>query len=221
MASRSHHRFRSDTAFLDMLFNMTLAFAFLLIITLMVVNPTKKADANINIKAEFVLTLVWPDGSADDVDIWLLGPDGSRTYYLNKDTAVATLDRDDRGMYGDAFDIDPADPSAGKKLNRQNNEIVTIRGIQPGKYAVAAYLFAEHKEVHGFKPDTVMPYAVNLTMTKLNPKVTDVLKSTATLSRSGQEVVFASFSIDADGNIFDVEQNPSMSIVTITRRALE
>ncbi len=99
------------TAFLDLLLNALLLFVCLFALAFMQMRPVQDGRS-IEAKAELMLEMTWPDGSLDDVDLWVLLPDGQKVGFNRKDPGVATLDRDDRGAYGDTFGTAPrpADP---------------------------------------------------------------------------------------------------------------
>ena len=59
--------------FTDLLFNILLGFDFLFFITILFINPITKLG-NINMKAEFIITIDWPANLPDDVDVWVKDP---------------------------------------------------------------------------------------------------------------------------------------------------
>lgn len=203
-------KYDNGIAFLDMLFNYLLAFAMLFMLALMLIRPPTPTDAAVKLRAEFVLTMTWPDAAFDDIDMWLMMPDGRKVNYINRDVDFVTLDRDDRGAKNDFY----TDGAGQRQLTKMNREIITIRAIVPGRYIVAAHVYAVQKEViddsgKTWLADTQLPYPALLEIIKLNPRVIEVLKSTVMLSESGQEVVFAAFDVDAAGNVTMVELNPT------------
>ena len=74
-------RVRSDLAFLDMVFNMVLAFALLFVMSFLLIRPPAETKKAVEMKAEFVITLSWPDGALDDQDLWVLMPNGQQVGY--------------------------------------------------------------------------------------------------------------------------------------------
>lgn len=61
--------------FYDMLFNMLIAFVFCFVIALLAFNPKARKSGDIPAKAEFIVTVSWPDNNPNDVDAWVLEPD--------------------------------------------------------------------------------------------------------------------------------------------------
>ena len=59
--------------FTDLLFNTLLGFTFLFFITILFINPISKIG-NVNMKAEYIVTVDWKDSLPDDVDIWVQDP---------------------------------------------------------------------------------------------------------------------------------------------------
>lgn len=202
----------SGLSFLDMLFIYLLAFAMLLLMALLLIRPPTTTDATVKMRAEFVLTMTWPDGAIDDIDMWLMLPDGEKVHFRNKDTGIATLDRDDLGAINDYF----TDADGKRQLTRINREMITIRAIVPGRYVVAAHVYAAHERIADpvdpattWLPAPPLPYEASLEVMKLNPRVVDVLRSKVNLAERGQEEVFAAFEVDAEGNATNVEVNPA------------
>lgn len=202
----------SGLSFLDMLFVYLLAFAMLLLLALLLIRPPTTTDATVKLRAEFVLTMVWPDGAFDDIDMWVMLPDERKVFFRSKDVDYVTLDRDDLGAADDFY----TDADGRRQLTKINREMITIRALVPGRYVVSAHVYAARRKqfdygTHGkeWQSDTPLPYAAKLEVIKLNPRVTDVLRTSVQLTEHGQEAVFAAFEVDADGNVTTVELNPS------------
>lgn len=139
---------KTSTAFLDVLFNILLGFFILLVLAVALVNPpTKKAD--IELKAEYLITMQWPDRSIDDVDIFLKDPNGNVVYFRNKEIPMVNLDRDDTGLRSDTI----RSPSGKVTEVYQNYEHLTIRKLLDGTYTVNVFMF--QKRERGPTPVTV------------------------------------------------------------------
>ena len=121
--------------FTDLLFNVLLGFTFLFFITILFINPISKLG-NVNLKAEYIISVDWKDNLPDDVDLWVEDPNGEIVSYLKKDAGWLHLDRDDQGIINDKVLIN--DKEVIYPLNR---EVVTLRGIIPGEYIVNLYLY--------------------------------------------------------------------------------
>ena len=205
-------QYDNGMAFLDMLFNYLLAFATLFLIALLLAQPNKAADAAVKLRAEFVLTLTWPDGALDDIDLWLMLPDGRRVNFRNKDATIATLDRDDLGALNDIY----TDADGKRQLTRINREMITIRAIVPGRYVAAAHVYAARPQLQdGGDPNLIwrgepaLPYPATLEVMKLNPHAETFIRASAQLREQAQEAPLAAFEVDADGNVSNIELNPA------------
>ncbi len=69
---------RSDhvgVGFTDLLFNALLGFVVMFVLAFLLINPIAKSGA-IDPKAEFLITLTWPDGRREDVDLYVEDPAG-------------------------------------------------------------------------------------------------------------------------------------------------
>ncbi len=207
-------QYDNGMAFLDMLFNFVLAFTTLFLITTLLVRPQAENSAAVKMRAEFVLTMTWPDGALDDIDLWLMLPNGKKVNFRDREVEYATLDRDDMGALNDFY----TDADGRRQLTKINREMATIRAIVPGRYVVAAHVYAARSRAgdNGLlvDADPKLPYEATLEVVKLNPRLTEVLKSKVMLTERGQEAVFAAFEVDADGKVSDVELNPRKYQIT-------
>ncbi|MDA0369467.1 MAG: hypothetical protein O3C65_13810 [Proteobacteria bacterium] len=190
-----------NDAFTDLLFNALLGFAFMFFIAFVLINP--QADTGkIDTKAEYIITLTWPDRSPDDVDLYVEDPNGNLVWYHVKEAGLMHLDRDDRGQYRDTIIV------GGQKIeNLLNQETVSIRGNVAGEFVVNAF----HYLANGSDP-----LAVTLKVEKINPKVTVVYYGTTELTRTGDEKTLVRFRTSPDGDIVDVNERPK-SLVNLSR----
>ncbi len=185
---KSSRRFGQDP-FTDMLFNILLVLSLLFAMALVFINPPAK-DGNINLKAEYLITVTWPDSDPNDIDTWVQDGSGRLCWYKSRDEGLMHLDRDDRGNFNDSILID------GKQItNPLNQEVVTLRGVEPGEYTI---------NVHYFKSENQKPVPVTVQVVKVNPKAEVVFYGTVTLERQGIEKTAARFTLNSSGNFSDV-----------------
>ena len=59
-------------------------------------NPEAK-EGKIEVKAEFIITMSWPDNHPDDIDLYAEDPLGNIVWYHAREAGFMVLDRDDRG----------------------------------------------------------------------------------------------------------------------------
>jgi hypothetical protein len=138
-----------------MLFNIIMGLFLLFMITMMMVNPEAK-NAEIELKAEFVVTMTWPDESKDDVDLFVKLPNGLVVSFNNKDHSFAALDRDDQGQRTDMVTL----PGGETVVIKENYEHVTVRKLMAGKYVVNTIMWTK------IDPK---PTKVNVKIEQLNP----------------------------------------------------
>ena len=172
--------------FTDILFNVLLGFAVMLFIAFALVRPDAKAG-NVDVKAEFLITVNWPDRNPDDIDTYVEDPLGNIVWYHQTQKGFMSLDRDDRGTFNDSQTVN------GQQVNdplRQEN--VSIRHNVAGEYVVNIYKFTD---------DSHLPTPVTVKVEKINPKVSVVYYDTITLVKKSDEKTAIRFVIDADGNV--------------------
>jgi hypothetical protein len=175
--------------FTDMLFNVLLGFAFMIFTAFSLISPTAKTGV-VDLKAEFIITMTWPDNNPNDMDLYVEDPAGNIVWYHSKEAGLMHLDRDDRGDYKNTITVN------GKTIrNPIRQEIVTVRGIVPGEYVVNA---------HEFLDTSPVKMLVSVKVEKLNPTATVVFYDTHEFDHKGQEETYVRFTLDGDGQVTDL-----------------
>ena len=185
-------QYHSNLPFVDLLFNILIGFVFLFIVSFLLINPIAKR-ADIEVKAEFLITVTWPDNLEDDVDTYVEDPAGNLVWFRSREPGLMHLDRDDLGKRNDEVVT-----AAGTILFPENREIVTLRGIVPGEYVVNIHMY--------FKVGQE-PVPVTIQIDKINP-YSVVLRETIELKSKGDEVTVARFSVKSNGDVIDVNKLP-------------
>lgn len=187
-------------AFTDLLFNTLLGFAFMFLIAfILMAEPNKQG--NVTLKAEFLISVTWPDGHPDDIDVLVEDPNGVVLWFDNKDTGTMHLDRDDRGAVQDQMMIN------GKLVtNPINQESVSVRAWIPGEYVV---------NVLHYKSNYTEPVPVSVKVEKLNPVVTLVYYGVHPLSQAGMEVTATRFVLDGSGAVVSTSGLPKPLLTRI------
>lgn len=195
---RSANPQRQDP-FTDLLFNVLLAFTFLFVVSLLLLNPPAKSGI-IDPKAEFIVTVSWPQNNPDDVDTWLEDPEGNLLWFSKPSSGLMHLDRDDRGMANDEILVD------GERIaNPLSQEVITIRGFIEGEYVV---------NLHYYHSETGKPVEATVSVAKVNPKLEVVYFGNHTLDKEGDERTAVRFEVTADGKVRNIGTLPK-SIVTV------
>ena len=172
-----------------MLFKALQVISFLFFLALLAISPDAK-DGKVDPRAEFIITMDWPDNHPDDLDLFVQDPAGNIAWYRHREAGFLTLDRDDRGGANDFIMV------AGKKIASPiREEIVTLRGIVPGEYTV---------NVSHFAATTGRPVPVTVKVQKLNPVAEVIHENTLTVDHTGDEKSAVRFALDAEGKVIDV-----------------
>jgi hypothetical protein len=205
MRLRRLHREPEVDPFYDMLFNMLIAFVFCFIVALLAMNPKSTKAGDIPAKAEFIITMSWPDGDPNDIDTWVRGPTGEVVWFRNREAGLMHLDRDDRGLSNDSIEVD------GRRIvNPLNQEVVTLRGIAAGEYVVNAHHY-EGKDADAV-PGSGGAVEVTVSVVKVNPRAEVVFHGRQTLSRRGQEATLVRFTVRPDGTVGGVGTLPAQLV---------
>ncbi|MDP6182988.1 MAG: hypothetical protein QF609_04160 [Gammaproteobacteria bacterium] len=187
--SNTNRRRNPSDPFTDLLFNALLGFTFLFLIAIMFMNPVAKKGI-IDPKAEYIITIAWPDNNPDDVDTWVEDPNGNLIWFRNREAGLVHLDRDDRGLVNDTIVIN------GEEIqNPLNQEVVTIRGVVPGEYVV---------NVHYYATETQTPITVTVKVSKVNPALEIVYYGDTLLEKKGDEQTAVRFVIDKSGKVSQI-----------------
>ena len=173
----------TSLAFTDLLFNALLGFVVMFVLAFLLINPVARSGA-IDAKAEILVTLSWPDGRTDDVDLYVEDPAGELVWFRRREAGLMHLDRDDLGDLNDTIEV------AGQRIrNPLNQEIVSIRGLRPGEYVVNAHLYRAAGQE---------PVPATVKVEKLNPAVRVVFYGSVELPAQGAERTLVRFSVMPD-----------------------
>ena len=184
-----------------MLFKALQVVTFLFFIALLAMNLEAK-DGKVDPKAEFIVTMSWPDSHPDDVDLYVEDPGGNIVWYHEREAGFMVLDRDDRGGANNAITVN------GRKFASPiRQETVSIRAIVAGEYTV---------NVNHFLATTGRPVPVTVKVEKLNPTVEVVAYDTVTLDHAGQESTAVRFNVAENGKVTDISHR-SKSLIQLTR----
>jgi hypothetical protein len=182
-----------------MLFKALQIVAFFFFIALLAISPDAK-EGKIEAKAEFIITMDWPDNHPDDLDLFVQDPVGNVAWYRHREAGFLTLDRDDRGGANDFILVN------GTKIPSPiREEIVTVRGVVPGEYTV---------NVSHFQATTGQPVAATVKVQKLNPSAQVVFDDKVIVDHSGDEKTALRFKLDAEGKVIDVHRRPKSLLET-------
>ena len=199
---RNNRRRDTTEAFTDLLFNALLGFVFMFAVAVIFMNPIAKTGA-IETKAEYIITVTWPEGNASDVDTWTQDPAGNLTWYAAKESGLMHLDRDDTGTTRDILTINGLTVE-----NPLNQEIVSIRGIVPGEWTVNIQMYAYDPTGLEDSATSNPPVPVSVKVEKVNPVVRVVFYDTLILRGQGDEVTAVRFTIQQNGDVADINQLP-------------
>jgi hypothetical protein len=197
----NYPRERPFDPFSVMLFKALQVVAFLFFLALLAMNPEAK-QGKIDTKAEFIVTMTWPDNHPDDIDLYVEDPLGNIVWYHVREAGFMVLDRDDRGGLNNSIMVN------GKKVfSPIREESVSIRGIVAGEYTVNVQYYLATQNA---------PVPVSVKVEKINPMVEVIHYDTIILTHAGQEKTAVRFRIAEDGSVIDLNHTEK-SLVQLTR----
>jgi hypothetical protein len=216
----NRNRFKSTTGLNDLLFNLLIGFVFLFVVAFLLINPpTKKSDAPK--KAEYLIVIEWDKDANHDVDLWVKDPTGVVVSFTNKMGGLLNLEKDDLGWQNDKW----IQPNGSEVIIPINREVITIRGIVPGEYKVAAHVYSK-KIMYSIntsngkyiKKEIEDSGYVTATLIRINP-YGEVYKTRKIYTQKGQVLSMFNFILDANGDVTSLDER-SNSIVTRGGRTL-
>jgi len=182
-----------------MLFKALQIVAFFFFIAVLAISPDAK-DGKVDTKAEFIITMDWPDNHPDDLDLFVQDPVGNIAWYRHREAGFLTLDRDDRGGANDFILVN------GIKIPSPiREEIVTVRGLVPGEYTV---------NVSHFQAVSGQPVEATVKVQKLNPNAQVIFDDKVIVDHNGDEKTAVRFRLDAEGKVVDVQRRPKSLLET-------
>jgi hypothetical protein len=189
----------SNISFIDMLFNIIVGFVLLFFIAVLLMNPpVKKAD--IEAKADIIITMSWPDLSPHDIDLWIKNPTTDPIHYNRRENSYLFLDRDDLGVSNNFIFKD-----GQQVMLESRREVASFRGKVNGRY-VANVVFFIAKSSDG-QPDNRYdgtPIPVRVELIQINPVYKILAKKDIVLTKIKEEQTAFSFIIQ-DGLVIDVD----------------
>jgi hypothetical protein len=169
-----------------MLFKALQVVAFLFFLAMLAMAP-KASEGKVDSKAEFIITMDWPDNHPDDLDLMVQDPAENIAWYRRKEAGFLTLDRDDRGGAHDTITIN------GQRVSTPiREEVVTIRGLVAGEYTVNVSHYVA--TTHGAVP-------ANVRVQKLNPVARVIWEGQVKVDHRGDEKTAVRFTLDGKGEV--------------------
>ena len=187
--------------FYDMLFNILIAFVFCFVIAILAFNPAARRAGDIPAKAEYIISVSWPDNNPNDVDTWVRDPQGNVLWFRQRDAGLMHLDRDDRGAKNNTVIVN------GKEIsNPIRQEIATLRGLMPGEYVVNAHYYDSRDQ---------QPVDVSVAVVKINPQADTVFTGQVRLPAKGEERTLVRFSLNEEGGVTELGTEPYTLVETM------
>jgi len=177
----------TNTSFIDLLFNMLLAFTALFVLSFAMMNQEKQQPET---KGAYLITVSWPENIDDDIDLYTEDPDGHLVFFRRREDGLMHLDRDDLGVKGDKVST-----KFGIIDYKDNREIVTLRETSRGEYCVNIHVYIRH---------TSEPFDVLVQLDKIYPSHMPIVQKSIKVLKTGQETTAFRFTLDAKGEVISV-----------------
>lgn len=175
-----HKQEPAGIAFRDVLFLMVFSLVVVIFLLTFLINPVQKPD-EVPLRTQILIEITWPSGTAYDIDLWGMGPDGVPVGWgIFEAGPSLNLERDDRGKINDTSEL--------------NYEWMSIRTRDAGEYTVNLHLYNEYREA--------LPVPVKVRVTGKGD-LGEIYSEEILLTRRKEEVTAVRFTLDQDGNLID------------------
>jgi len=167
-------------AFRDVLFLMVFSLVVVIFLLTFLINPVQKPD-EVPLRTQILIEITWPSGTAYDIDLWGMGPDGVPVGWgIYEAGPSLNLERDDRGKINDTSDL--------------NYEWMSIRTRDAGEYTVNLHLYNEYREP--------LPVPVKVRVTGKGD-LGEIYNEEVLLNRRKEETTVLRFTLDEDGALIE------------------
>jgi hypothetical protein len=192
--------------FLDLILNALLCFTALFIIAYVQIRPEVEEEETpkIEFEGKYVVVMQWPDGSEDDVDLYVMDPSGNIAFFQNRDAGLMHLDHDDLGARSDTVRT-----AQGSYKVVKNEERVIIRGIVPGEYTVNVHMYS--KRDPGETPVTIGLF-------RLRGVDAEVVSKQRVLPARGAEATAFRFTLKEDETVGNINELARQFVTPLLRR---
>lgn len=177
---------------LDLTSNLLAIFICLFCLAFILMAKKIEKEKKVEAKAEFLITITWPEKSANDIDTYVEDPLGNLVFFKSREKGLLHLDRDDLGTRNDTIIL----PDGTRYEVKENREIVTIRGIIPGEYTVNVHMY--------LRQDQTEETTVIIKLEKINPSIKLITIKEVILKQNGDEKTAFRFKLDKDGDVLSV-----------------
>jgi len=188
-------------ATVDVCINLVLVFAVLLKLSLLAINVESAESAQKRVKSNalFLIKVVWPGESDDDVDTYVSDPLAHLVFFKRLQDGLMNLDRDDTGSSSNMISL----PDGRVVKSAYNEEQVEIRGIIEGEYIV---------NVHMYRKTSPTPTKVIVTLYKVaEGEDVQIHERVLTLAEQQEETAFR-FTLTKSGEVADINELPKSLI---------
>jgi hypothetical protein len=157
----------------------------------------KTTPMRIDTLGVYAVSITWPNGSNDDVDLWVQDPQGRIAWYGQRQAGLMNLQDDDLGTRHSGTD------SKGHIVVKPNGERVVIKGSIPGEYTVNVHMYSK-SDAHETR--------ITCTLTRLRGADAVVVEKQVVLVRRGQEATCFRFTLDATGDYSNINTLPKQFV---------
>lgn len=168
------HRGLPRVAALDLLSCLVMVFAILALIA-----QPKAKPPTIRTPGVVAVIITWPDGSPNDIDLWVQDPKNDLVFYAQRDAGRMFLEHDDQGTRVSGT-VD-------------HNERVVVREVEPGEYTANIHFY----QGYGRTP-------VKIELWRTTGTSAPAVSRTIVLTHQGEEETAFRFTLTAAGNITNV-----------------
>jgi hypothetical protein len=210
MSKKNHNYHGSNISFIDMLFNIIMVFVLMFFASILMMNPPAKKN-EVEVKADTIITMTWPDNSPHDIDLWVKVPEGNPIGYSHKENTYLFLERDDLGANNNYVMKNDE-----RVILATRREVATFRGKEEGRYVVNVnFYMAKTMDGHTDSAYSGPPIPVVVELIQINPVYRVLARKEIMLTSVREEKTAFSFIVN-NNEITEIEKDIEEPFILLT-----
>ena len=129
--------FKSNGSMLDLFLLLAMSFAVLFMLAFILIKPVDPKKQDIELEEQLLVKLEWDDDMPNDLDLWIMAPNGEIISYRSKDKSSMILERDDLGTGNDWVMVD-----GERVIVPDNTEVARIKKLIDGSYYIGVHYYS-------------------------------------------------------------------------------
>lgn len=198
---RSSRRGIPGIVYVDFLAAIVAIFVALLFLALVQVKQRQTLPPALRTPGLYAVVISWPGRLDDDVDLYVRDARGNIVFFANPTAGLLNLEYDDLGDPSSVTD------TGAVVRHKEHVERIVVRGLQQGEFTA---------NVHLYRHGSTRPVRVTATLWKLFGADRPITQVSVTLQREGDEETLFRFTVEATGEVGNLNRLPARFVGSAT-----